>query len=98
MPRAYCVEKVPAFGWVKMSLPSLLFLRNQKFESELDSENFFSLLARAGSPLIIQNWEPLPGLTPAKSSEVATVSGVPVWNCDTAEIAQPPRTFPVNAD
>src|SRR6266545_4799297 len=94
MPRAFWVEMVPAVGFVNTLLPSALVVLNQKFASELEVENFLSLLGRAGSPLMTQNCEPLPGPTPAKSSEVAIVNGCPVWNCETDEIAQPPSSLP----
>ena len=73
-------------------------MRIQKFPSEAALENFFSPLGSAGSPLMIQNCEPLPGPTPAKSAEVAIVSGTPVWNCASAETAHPPNSLPVKAD
>src|SRR5439155_5691305 len=98
MPRAYWVEIVPAAGFVNTLLPSALVVLNQKFASELLLENFLSPLGSAGSPLMTQNCEPLPGPTPAKSSEVAIVNGCPVWNCETAEIAQPPSSLPEKAE
>ena len=50
------------------------------------------------SPLTIQSCEPLPGPTPAKSSPVATVVGLPVWNCEMALTVHPPSSLPDSAD
>src|SRR5262245_54114103 len=82
------VEKVPCAGSVTSAL-------NQKLESAELLENFpFT----SGVPLMIQACLPLPGPTPAKSSGAVIEKGTPVWNCETALIAQPPRSLPLNRD
>src|SRR5438874_160673 len=43
-----------------------------------------------GSPTRFQNWLPLPGPTPAKSSLLRTENGAPDWNWYTPVISQWP--------
>src|SRR5438093_13125638 len=44
-----------------------------------------------GSPIRFQNWLPLPGPTPAKSSLLRTENGPPDWNWYTPVISQWPK-------
>src|SRR3989441_11817686 len=47
--------------------------------------------AIVGSPIRFQNWLPLPGPTPAKSSLLRTENGAPDWNWYTPVISQWPK-------
>src|SRR6266540_3421625 len=99
MLRKRAVTIVPLAGFEKIGVPSALAIRNQKLGSEArTTANFLSPFSSCGLPLSCQYCAPLPVPTPAKSSPVLMLKGVPVCICDTAVIVQPPSSLPISRE